>query len=192
RELFVSTIKSLAAAIDTKDPYTHGHSERVASIAAIIARELDLPPQEVERVYIAALLHDVGKIGIDDHLLKKGTGITEEEYNNIIKQHPILGASIMAPIKQLQKTIPGAKYHHERYDGKGYPEGLAGKDIPLVARIIALADTYDAMTSERPYQKAMNQLSVIGKIKEWSGSRFDPDIVTAFISAIEKERRSNA
>lgn len=192
RELFVSTIKSLAAAIDTKDPYTHGHSERVASIAAIIARELDLPPQEVERVYIAALLHDVGKIGIDDHLLKKGTGITEEEYNNIIKQHPILGASIMAPIKQLQKIIPGAKYHHERYDGKGYPEGLAGKDIPLVARIIALADTYDAMTSERPYQKAMNQLSVIGKIKEWSGSRFDPDIVTAFISAIEKERRSNA
>lgn len=114
--------------------------------------------------------------------------ITEEQYNNIIKQHPQLGASIMAPIKQLKKIIPGAKYHHERFDGKGYPDGLSGKDIPLVARIIALADTYDAMTSERPYQKAMGQKSVIEKIKEWSGTRFDPEIVMGFISAIEKEK----
>ena len=138
-------------------------------------------------INIAALLHDVGKIGIEDHLLR-GAMITEDQYNNIIKQHPQLGASIMAPIKQLKKIIPGAKYHHERFDGKGYPDGLSGKDIPLVARIIALADTYDAMTSDRPYQKAMNQKSVIEKIKEWSGSRFDPEIVKAFVSASEKEK----
>ncbi|MBI5043439.1 MAG: HD domain-containing protein [Nitrospirae bacterium] len=187
RDLFVSTIKSLAAAIDAKDPYTHGHSERVAAIATMIAKEFGLSPQEIEMINIAALLHDVGKIGIDDHLLR-GAMITEEQYNNIIKQHPQLGASIMAPIKQLKKIIPGAKYHHERFDGKGYPDGLSGKDIPLVARIIALADTYDAMTSDRPYQKAMNQKSVVEKIKEWSGSRFDPEIVKAFASALEKER----
>lgn len=187
RDLFVSTIKSLTAAIDAKDPYTHGHSERVAAIATMIAKEIGLSPQEVEMINIAALLHDVGKIGIEDHLLK-GAMITEEQYNNIIKQHPQLGASIMAPIKQLKKIIPGAKYHHERFDGKGYPDGLSGKDIPLVARIIALADTYDAMTSERPYQKAMGQKSVIEKIKEWSGTRFDPEIVMGFISAIEKEK----
>jgi len=187
RDLFVSTIKSLAAAIDAKDPYTHGHSERVASIATMIAKEMAISAQEVEMINIAALLHDVGKIGIEDHLLR-GAMITEDQYNNIIKQHPQLGASIMAPIKQLKKIIPGAKYHHERFDGKGYPDGLSGKDIPLVARIIALADTYDAMTSDRPYQKAMNQKSVIEKIKEWSGSRFDPEIVKAFVSASEKEK----
>jgi HD-GYP domain-containing protein (c-di-GMP phosphodiesterase class II) len=182
RELFLSTIKSLAAAIDAKDPYTRGHSERVALFSVAIARELGLDEKSVERVQIAGLLHDVGKIGIADVVLRKPERLTEAEYA-IIKGHPALGASIMGPIRQLKDIIPGMRHHHEALDGTGYPDGLAGGEIPLMARVIAVADTFDAMTSDRLYQKAKDDDFVIQTLLRLSGSRYDPKVVQAFIKA---------
>jgi len=182
RELFLSTIKSLAAAIDAKDPYTRGHSERVAFFSVAIARELGLDDKSLERVQIAGLLHDVGKIGIADAVLRKPDRLTDEEYG-IIKGHPALGASIMGPIRQLKDIIPGMRHHHEALDGSGYPDGLAGGEIPLMARVIAVADTFDAMTSDRLYQKAKDDAFVIQTLLRLSGSRYDPKVVQAFIKA---------
>ncbi len=187
RDLFISTIKSLAAAIDAKDPYTRGHSDRVARFSLAIARELNLDKNTVERVQIAALLHDVGKIGIDDAVLRKPDRLTDEEYA-IIKKHPIMGANIMGPIKQLKDILPGMRHHHEAFDGSGYPDGLAGAQIPLLARIIAVADTFDAMTSDRLYQKAMDDDFVIKTLNRLSGTRYDPKMVQAFISAHTRVR----
>ncbi|MFC1657004.1 HD domain-containing phosphohydrolase [Candidatus Moduliflexota bacterium] len=188
RDLFLSTIKSLAAAIDAKDPYTRGHSDRVARFSLAIAREMNLDRRAVERVQIAALLHDVGKIGIDDAVLRKPERLTDEEYA-IIKRHPAMGANIMGPIKQLKDIIPGMRHHHEALDGSGYPDGLAGGEIPLVARIIAVADTFDAMTSDRLYQKAMDDDFVIKTLIRLSGARYDPKIVQAFIAAHSKAQQ---
>jgi HD-GYP domain-containing protein (c-di-GMP phosphodiesterase class II) len=185
RELFLATIKSLAAAIDAKDPYTRGHSERVAVFSVAIARELRLDDRSVERVQIAALLHDVGKIGIDDAVLRKPARLTDEEYA-IIKRHPGLGASIMAPIRQLKDIVPGMRHHHEALDGTGYPDGLAGGEIPLMARIIAVADTFDAMTSDRLYQKAKDDAFVIQTLRRLTGTRYDPKVVDAFVAAHPK------
>jgi len=182
RELFLATIKSLAAAIDAKDPYTRGHSERVAFFSVAIARELGLDEKSLERVQIAGLLHDVGKIGIEDAVLRKPEQLTQVEYD-IIKRHPVLGASIMGPIRQLKDIIPGMRHHHESLDGSGYPDGLAGGEIPLIARIIAVADTFDAMTSERLYQKANGDAFVIQTLQRLAGTRYDPKVVQAFIRA---------
>lgn len=178
RETFINTTKALAAAIDAKDPYTRGHSQRVAQISLELARELGLSPGDQQRVNIAALLHDVGKIGIEDRILKKPTKLTDEEYS-VIKQHPTWGAMIMGHIKQLKDVVPGIQYHHERLDGTGYPEGRAGSQIPLLARIIAVADTFDAMTTDRLYQKAMEPQFVVSKLLEWRGTRYDPAVVDA-------------
>jgi HD-GYP domain-containing protein (c-di-GMP phosphodiesterase class II) len=191
RELFLATIKSLAAAIDAKDPYTRGHSERVALFSVAIARELGLDEKSIERVQIAALLHDVGKIGIEDAVLRKPARLTEEEYATI-KRHPALGASIMGPIRQLKDIIPGMRHHHEALDGTGYPDGLAGGEIPLMARIIAVADTFDAMTSERLYQKAKDDAFVINMLQQRSGTRYDPKVVQAFVRAHAKLSRTAA
>jgi HD-GYP domain-containing protein (c-di-GMP phosphodiesterase class II) len=182
RDLFKSTIKSLAASIDAKDPYTRGHSERVAKFSKEIARQLGYDEKALERVEISGLLHDVGKIGIDDAVLRKPSKLTDEEFA-IIKKHPIFGASIMSPIKQLQDVLPGMRHHHESLDGKGYPDGLAGGEIPIMARIIAVADTFDAMTSDRLYQKAMEHDFVIKTLVRLSGTRYDPKVVQAFIKA---------
>ena len=189
RELFLATIKSLAAAIDAKDPYTRGHSERVAIFSVAIARELGLDERALERVQIAALLHDVGKIGIEDAVLRKPDRLTDAEFS-IIKRHPAMGASIMAPIRQLKDIIPGMRHHHEALDGTGYPDGLAGGEIPLMARIIAVADTFDAMTSDRLYQKAMEDDFVIKTLTRLSGTRYDPKAVQAFIKAHPKLDRA--
>jgi HD-GYP domain-containing protein (c-di-GMP phosphodiesterase class II) len=189
RELFLATIKSLAAAIDAKDPYTRGHSERVTTYSVAIARELGLEGKALERVQIAALLHDVGKIGIEDAVLRKPEQLTGEEYA-LIKRHPVMGANIMAPIRQLKDIIPGMRHHHESLDGKGYPDGLAGGEIPLMARIIAVADTFDAMTSDRLYQKAMNDDFVVKTLVRLSGTRYDPKVVQAFIAALPKLGRA--
>jgi putative nucleotidyltransferase with HDIG domain len=178
REMFINTTKALAAAIDAKDPYTRGHSQRVAQISLEIAKEIGHSPSEQQKVNIAALLHDVGKIGIEDHILKKPSQLTDEEYN-VIKQHPRWGAMIMGHISQLKEVIPGIQYHHERIDGSGYPEGRAGDQIPMLARIIAVADTFDAMTTDRLYQKAMDPQFVVSKLIEWKGTRYDPRIVDA-------------
>ncbi|RLE27780.1 MAG: hypothetical protein DRJ65_01790 [Acidobacteria bacterium] len=184
QELFLETIRTLAAAIDAKDPYTRGHSERVSSYSMAIARHLGLGSEEMFRVRIAAILHDVGKLGIREGILNKPGGLTEDEFM-IMRQHPEIGSQIMAPIRALKDIIPGIRNHHETWDGRGYPDGLAGEEIPLVARIIGAADTFDAMTTTRPYQEAATLEYVLGKIREMSGTRFAPPVVTALLAAVE-------
>jgi putative nucleotidyltransferase with HDIG domain len=185
KELFLASIRALAEAIDAKDPYTRGHSERVATYSASVAREMGLAAVEVERIRLSALLHDVGKIGVDDRIIRKPTALTEDEFE-AMKTHPIKGAAIMSAIPQLADVIPGMKYHHEKWSGGGYPEGLVGEKIPMQARIVSVADTYDAMTTTRPYQKAMELDYVVERIRQFSGVRYDPVVVTAFLRAYEK------
>ena len=184
-ELFINSIRALAAAIDAKDPYTRGHSERVARYSSLVAKQMGLPTEDIRRVRLSALLHDVGKIGIDDKILRKPTALTEEEFE-IMKTHPAKGAAIMEVIPQLRDVIPGMKHHHERWEGGGYPDGLAGENIPLQARIVSVADTFDAMTTTRPYQRAMDIRFVFQRLRDLSGNRFDPAIVEALIQSYEK------
>ncbi|HUL15516.1 MAG TPA: HD domain-containing phosphohydrolase [Terriglobales bacterium] len=187
RELFIGSIRMLAAAIDEKDPYTRGHSGRVAKYSSLIARELGLSTDDLDKLRIAALLHDVGKIGVDDRVLKKPGSLTPEEFD-LMKQHTVKGANIMRPVSQLKEMLPGIELHHEHIDGRGYPYGLAGQQIPLMARIIGVADTLDAMTTNRPYQSAMDLEYALGRIKALSGSKFDPIVVTALESAVTNGR----
>jgi putative nucleotidyltransferase with HDIG domain len=184
-ELFINSIRALAAAIDAKDPYTRGHSERVARYSSQVAKEMGVSAEDVRRVRLSALLHDVGKIGIDDRILRKPTALTEEEFE-IMKSHPVKGAAIMEAIPQLHDVIPGMKYHHERWEGGGYPDGLAGEEIPLQARIVSVADTFDAMTTTRPYQRAMDIRFVFQRLRDLAGNRFDPSVVEALIRSYEK------
>jgi HD-GYP domain-containing protein (c-di-GMP phosphodiesterase class II) len=184
QELFLETIRTLAAAIDAKDPYTRGHSERVASYSMAISRHLGLSQEEVFRVHIAAILHDVGKLGIRDGILNKPGGLSDDEFE-IMRQHPAIGAQIMSPIRMLKDIIPGIRNHHETWDGTGYPDRLKGDEIPLVARIIGVSDTFDAMTTTRPYQQAMSLDYVLAKIRSMVGSRFDPLVIDAFMAAVE-------
>jgi HD-GYP domain-containing protein (c-di-GMP phosphodiesterase class II) len=183
RELFIGSIRMLAAAIDEKDPYTRGHSGRVAKYSTIIAQEMRLSPEELDKLKISALLHDVGKIGVDDRVLKKPGSLTPEEFE-IMKTHTTKGANIMRPVSQLKDMLPGIELHHEHLDGRGYPYGLSGPQIPLMARIIAVADTLDAMTTNRPYQSAMNLEYALGRIKALTGSKFDQAVVNALEAAI--------
>jgi putative nucleotidyltransferase with HDIG domain len=183
RDLFLGTIRALSAAIDEKDPYTRGHSDRVTNYSLILARRLGMNEQFQEVVQISALLHDIGKIGIDDRVLKKPGYLTPEEFE-LMKQHPEKGANIMKSIEQMKEMIPGMKYHHEQWDGNGYPDQLKGQTIPLIARIISVADTFDAMTTNRPYQKAIDLDFTLQKIQENAGTKYDPHVVTALISAI--------
>ncbi len=185
QELFLETIRTLAAAIDAKDPYTKGHSERVSSYSMAIARHLGLNFDDVFHVRIAAILHDVGKLGIKDGILNKPGDLTDEEYE-IMRRHPDIGARIMAPISKLKTIIPGIRNHHETWDGNGYPDKLKGEEITMVARIIGVADTFDAMTTNRPYQKAMSLEYVTEKMKAMAGTRFDPQVVHAFATAVDK------
>jgi putative nucleotidyltransferase with HDIG domain len=187
RELFIGSIRMLAAAIDEKDPYTRGHSGRVAKYSQIIGRELRLPADELDRLRIAALLHDVGKIGVDDRVLKKPGSLTPEEFE-LMKQHTVKGANIMRPVSQLKEMLPGIELHHEHIDGRGYPYGLSGPQIPQMARIIGVADTLDAMTTNRPYQTAMELDYAMGRIRALAGSKFDPAIVAALDAAVTAGR----
>ena len=185
KELFMSAIRMLAAAIDAKDPYTRGHSERVKEYSLVIARQMGYNAAEMERVEIAALLHDVGKIGIDDRILRKPTNLTPEEFE-VMKTHPDKGASILATIAQLSDIIPGTRGHHENYDGSGYPNGLKGEEIPVLARLITVADTFDAMTTDRPYQKAFTLEFALNRIRTMASIKYDPKIVEAFSRACEE------
>ena len=187
RELFLGSIRMLAAAIDEKDPYTRGHSGRVAKYSMILGDGLGLNAEEIDRLRISALLHDVGKIGVDDRVLKKPGKLTDEEFD-LMKQHPSKGANIMRPVAQLKDMLPGIELHHERMDGGGYPYGLAGDQIPMMARIIAVADTLDAITTNRPYQSAMDLDFALERIRSLSVSKFDPDVVNALVSAVEAGR----
>jgi putative nucleotidyltransferase with HDIG domain len=177
-ELFLGSIRMLAAAIDEKDPYTRGHSGRVAKYSIIIAQQLGLGSTELEKIRISALLHDVGKIGVDDRVLKKPGALTTEEFD-LMKQHPLKGANIMRPVAQLKEMLPGIELHHEHVDGGGYPHGLQGDEIPLMARIIAVADTLDAMTTNRPYQSAMDLEFAMNRILALVSTKFDPAVVQA-------------
>jgi len=183
--LFINSVRMLAAAIDAKDPYTRGHSERVARYSIAIGKNLELPDQEMRNLRISALLHDVGKIGIDDRILRKPGALSDDEFE-VMKQHPGKGAAIMSGVAQLIDIIPGMKYHHEKWSGGGYPDNLEAEQIPMQARIVAIADTFDAMTTNRPYQKAMELSYVVEKIKSFAGSRFDPRVVDAFVNAVRR------
>ena len=183
QELFLETIRTLAAAIDAKDRYTRGHSERVSSYSMAISKHLGLTQEEVFRVHIAAILHDVGKLGVKDGILNKPGGLSDEEFE-VMRKHPAIGAQIMSPIRMLKDIIPGIRNHHETWDGTGYPDRLQGDQIPMVARIIGIADTFDAMTTTRPYQQAMTLDYVLSKMQAMSGSRFDPTVIDAFMAAV--------
>jgi HD-GYP domain-containing protein (c-di-GMP phosphodiesterase class II) len=183
--LFVNSVRMLAAAIDAKDPYTRGHSERVARYSIGIGKNLSLPDKEMRNLRISALLHDVGKIGIDDRILRKPGALSDDEFE-VMKGHPSKGAAIMSGVAQLIDIVPGMKYHHEKWSGGGYPDGLEGEQIPMQARIVAIADTFDAMTTNRPYQKAMEVGYVVEKIKSFAGTRFDPRVVDAFVAAVKR------
>jgi HD-GYP domain-containing protein (c-di-GMP phosphodiesterase class II) len=182
RQLFIGTVKSLAAAIDGKDPYTRGHSERVSRFSVAIAQRLGLDDDEVEKIRISALLHDVGKIGIDDKILKKPAALTDEEFE-VMKKHPQKGYKIMSQIPAMKEFLPGMYMHHEMVDGKGYPQGLKGEEIPLMGKIVAVADTFDAMTTDRPYQKAMKFEDAVARIESFVNTRYDADVVGAFTAA---------
>jgi HD-GYP domain-containing protein (c-di-GMP phosphodiesterase class II) len=183
RELFLGSIRMLAAAIDEKDPYTRGHSGRVAKYSTLIGQELGLPTDELDKLKISALLHDVGKIGVEDRVLKKPGALTPEEFE-LMKQHTVKGANIMRPVSQLKEMLPGIELHHEHMDGRGYPYGLQGPQIPLMARIIGVADTLDAMTTNRPYQNAMDLDFALTRIKSLAGAKFDIVIVNALESTV--------
>jgi HD-GYP domain-containing protein (c-di-GMP phosphodiesterase class II) len=185
KELLVDSIRALAAAIDAKNPYTRGHSERVSQYAVAIAKHCGVSGSELEKVEIAALLHDVGKIGIEDAILQKPDVLTEAEFSQM-RAHAVKGAAIVSPIKRLRGMLPGIRSHHENWAGGGYPDALVGEQIPQIARIIATADVFDAMTTQRPYQNAMGLEIVFTRMREMSGTRLDPTVVEAFFAAIRQ------
>lgn len=186
RATFQQTIEGLARAIDKMDRYTAGHSERVATYAMFLGARLGLSSEAIEVVRQSALMHDIGKIGCVMNLNKPGK-LTQEEYE-VFKRHPVYGKDILDPIRFLHPLIPGVHLHHERWDGRGYPLGLKGNDVPLMARIIAVADTYDAMTSDRAYRRALPHEVAIGEIERCSGTQFDPEVTRSFTSGLEAFR----
>ena len=178
-ELFMGSIRMLANAIDEKDPYTRGHSERVAYYSACVAKHLGMAPDEVSRVHLSGIIHDVGKIGIEDKILRKAAALTDEEYE-IMKQHPMKGEHILDAVPLLKQKAGDGLMHHENVDGSGYPRGMKGDEIPLFGRIVSVADAFDAMTTDRPYSKAMSFEAGIARLKFLSGKKFDGACVDAF------------
>jgi putative nucleotidyltransferase with HDIG domain len=191
RTAYVQTVGALAEAVDAKDSYTRGHSERVGVYASKIAREMSFKKALIERVYIAGLLHDVGKIGVRDSVILKPDKLTPEEYEEI-KQHPEIGAKILDPVDFLADIAPCVRHHHEWFDGstRGYPDRLRGDSIPLPSRVILVADTVEAMTSDRPYRKALPLETVVSEINKYSGSQFDPNCADAFLRVLDREGES--
>jgi HD-GYP domain-containing protein (c-di-GMP phosphodiesterase class II) len=185
RALFMGSIQMLAGAVDEKDPYTRGHSDRVTRYSLLIAKEMNQPSSFMEILQVSAQLHDVGKIGIEDHILKKPGALTEEEFE-VMKTHTTKGANILRPVTQLAEMLPGIELHHEALDGRGYPYGLKGDQIPLLARVIAVADTFDALTTNRPYQQAHAPDQALQIIKNLAGKRLDPAAVAALLAVYER------
>lgn len=181
-ELFEGLIHSFVNAIDAKSSWTKGHSERVTDYAMSIAAKMKIAKEELQTLRIAALLHDIGKIGTYDMILDKPKSLTREEFD-LINMHPVRGVEILKPIYQLRHLLPIIKYHHERVDGKGYPEGLKGDEIPLLSRIICVADSYDSMTSDRPYRAALSEKHAVAELRKHSGTQFDPAVVESFLVA---------
>lgn len=187
QSLFLSTVSALANSIDARDPYTKGHSERVTAYAVMIAEGLDLGPDELELLRYAGLLHDIGKIRIRDHILHKPGRLTDLEFTEM-KKHPEYGVEIMQPVNAFKHILPAMLHHHERFDGRGYPHGLAGNDIPLTARILCVADCFDAMTSDRPYRKGMPVADAVAELAKNKTTQFDPQLVDIFLGAVEEGR----
>lgn len=179
-------VKALSGAVDAKDTYTNGHSLRVAEYSREIARRAGLSGEMQDDIYMMGLLHDVGKIGVPDAIINKPAHLTEDEYA-VIKNHPVMGARILKNIKDFPKLITGARWHHERYDGKGYPDGIAGEEIPLEARIIAVADAYDAMSSRRSYRDVLPQETVRSEIEKGKGTQFDPEVTEVVLGMIDED-----
>ncbi len=182
---YLDTIRSLAAAVDAKDPYTRGHAERVATLAVEIGRELGLGREALQALEYAGILHDIGKIGIPDAILAKRATLTEEEMA-LVRAHPVVGAEIVAGVAFLKDALPAIRHHHERWDGTGYPSGLAGEAIPLVARIVNIVDTWDACTSHRPYQDAIPADVVAAILEGLKGAQTDPRVHEALLAVLRR------
>ena len=180
---YIQTVQSLAVALEAKDRYTAGHSQRVARFSVLIARSLGLSPHDVDLIGQVALLHDIGKIGMLDKVLNKPANLSPEE-REMIKAHPVVGAQILGPVRTFSKHVAGIRHHHEMYDGSGYPDHLKGKEIPLAARIVCLADAFDAMTSTRPYRVGLPLESALQEMQKMSGLQFCPECVDAFIRVL--------
>lgn len=186
-ETFYNTMQALAETIEMRDPYTGGHTRRVMEYSLAIGRRIGLTRREMVRLRLAAILHDIGKIGVRDIILLNPGRLTCEEFGEM-RKHPEFGAAVLSRIKKLRGVIPGIKYHHERYDGSGYPEGLKGEAIPLLARIIAVADAFDAMTTNRPYRRGLSRENALAELQEHSGRQFDPMVVKAFLDYFKARR----
>ena len=184
------SITTFANALDAKDPYTEGHSERVSAYSTRMARELGLSEEEIDNIRLVALLHDIGKIGVPDSVLKKPGRLTDEEFG-LMKQHTVVGSEIIKDINSIPGVVIGARYHHERYDGRGYPDGLKGEEIPFIARIIAVADAFDAMTSNRIYRKHLTTEQVFSELEKGAGSQFDPVIAQLLIDMLKSGAMKN-
>ena len=182
-EIINESIETFTGFIDAKDPYTNGHSKRVAKYTRLIAEQMGYEGEELDRIYYVALLHDCGKIGVPDNILCKPGKLTDEEFQ-IIKSHTVRGGEILDHFKSLEDVNEGALYHHERYDGKGYPKGLAGEEIPLIARIICVADSFDAMNSNRVYRKKLTKEYIINEIESNKGRQFDPAIADVMLKLL--------
>ena len=183
-EMFFGMIRSFAKAVEAKDPYTSGHVERVENLSYLLAKKVGLKGNDLKNARIAGILHDIGKIGIPDEILKKPEKLSKEEYE-IIKKHVLYAKEILEPISKMKDIIPAIYYHHERYNGKGYPEGKKGEEIPLLARIISIVDAFDAMASDRPYRKALTAKEILKEFKKNKGRQFDPYLVDNFLSLKE-------
>ena len=186
KDLFIGSLKALTSTIDAKDKYTHGHSERVAFISRWIAERLsDIEPleeEQIHKIYLAGLLHDVGKIGVEESVLRKSGRLTEEEFSRV-KKHPSIGAGILREIRQMRDIVPGVLCHHERVDGRGYPNGLVGEQIPLTGKIVGLADSFDAMTSKRTYRDALTVEQALAEIEKGLGTQFDEKLGRVFLDS---------
>ncbi len=178
-EVFMSVIVSLTMALEAKDPYTEGHSVRVAAYSEAIGKQLGLPPETLDLIHRACLVHDIGKIAVDDTILTKGDALDTRERAKM-DMHTLIGESILSPIAMLRPLLPGVRSHHEHYDGTGYPDALAGEAIPIEARIMAVADAFDAMTSNRPYRDALPEEEALAELRRNAGTHFDPKVVAAF------------
>jgi HD-GYP domain-containing protein (c-di-GMP phosphodiesterase class II) len=185
QDQFVDLLKSLSETIDARDPYSRGHSRRVARYGLAIGSKLGFSPHRLERMEIAALLHDIGKLGVEAFILAKPASLDELEMT-AIRYHPLMGERILKPVKQLSDLLPFIRHHHERYDGQGYPDGLRGEGIPLESRVLAVADAFEAMISNRPYRKAKAPRAALEELREGAGTQFDPQVVEAFQRAFER------
>ena len=188
-QAYLDSVETLRYTVEAKDPYTRGHSDRVSEFSVLIGKKLGLPEEQLKILRVGGLFHDIGKIGIPDNILQKESKLTDDEYSEI-KNHPSIGVHILGSAEIFKDIIPIVKHHHERYDGRGYPSGLKGEEIPYIARIAAVADTFDAMTSKRSYRDALDLQVVKDEIKRCEGTQFDPEIAEVFLEILNNEYES--